>query len=489
MEERKGPDYIPASIWMAKRERSRRRVRWSVPPLIGIGLAVLFVRVWVPQRAAETKVDELVRFVRFHPEYRTQEYRLFPDHEELVRRDFVEKARRRSEMLGGEVVFMNLNTGWDPVIERTPGIFRRHMGATLVNAGPVRLIADCIDMASEVSTGPQGSVIVTVRSRQHQIFFNPDGSPKEWTTSIKTDRAMEAMVRTTVEWGLSDPKAFDATAAMAGSTEVSEQTRRSPFEGRSKPLAVVGDLTILRAHVNALGDLVIAYRSRVEKPAFTIVDQRGRSYASVPLYTDGGDGDGTFVNESLCFPLDDAKPTWPVEFTVVARTYDPRLGEAGVPPEVMGTWKGSFKGATCSYWPPHWFNGPMADRPYLSFFRNRSYQRALALQEAMRTTDNRVVDAKNGTAVGHETKTLHKDPKDLTAAIGEMRNVIRYRAEVDGGSISLSQLYLTLARMEKASGELDDARRTVRFLLEDRQFRQDQFVIADAELLAKELEE
>lgn len=495
MEERRGPEYVSAAEWSARRHRKRRRLTWIVSPMLGTALAIAFVQVWMPQRTAASRIARLSEVLSKPPPHRIHEYRITPEREELLRMDMIAGPMRKTELYDGEIVLLSTGDGPATAYERAANRLRDHQGTVLVKAATARLLSDCTDLQAKVVSRSPTSISVQLRDKRHEILLGKSGYPRAWTTYYETDRGMEPLSKTLVEWsGVDwrvDPEAFAAQEATQSAYRVTPDEMANPYDENAVAVAEAGEVTILRAEVSRLGDLVIAYRSSFERPYFEVSDGTGAVYGAVPLYDDQTrTADGTeFINESLAVRLGDA-PKWPLRFSITIRNYDPRIGAAGTESRVVGTWATKFAAPSAWGWPQYWFIGPMTDRPYYSFERNRAYYRSLMYQNALRRPNGELVLTINGSTEGVPNPAgLHRQAGDAVAAIRDLRDVLRMRAEYDGGRLSVAQMYLTLAQLEIKAGRKDDARRTLAYLSKRPEVDSDLLLAEDIGQLAKEFEE
>lgn len=483
MEERRGPEYIPARLVAEKRQHTRRRLRWLSPPLLGIGLAAAFYSYWAPRQTLQTQVERMIDAIRTNQEFHAVEYRGQPrDREYALREDFVSGARRKFVLFNGEVAMFIPTSGPVTVFERGPFTVRHHIGSLLSNPAPLRLLSECIDQAASFSMGSEGLLVLNIRNRRTLITLDRLGRPERWTTYFRTDRGEEVLSRVNVEWGKVEEAQLNPDLTVESAEEVPLTPDSAPYQMDAKTIGTAGPCDFVTLATTSNGDLVLIHRSKVESLFFEVTDDRGTSYEPAAFYATRITARKEYTAETLCLRPATSKVSWPLNLTINVRNFDPRFQVDGMQNKVLGSYKASFSKPTYAFAPPYWFPQHATDRPYFDYLRNRAYRRALAVLDRVRS------EKRSGKK---DLAALEKVQADALygGAISDLREVIRLRAEYEGGgTMPMARLYVNLAELQAAAGLTGDAMRAIEYALElTRTGRSDPAVAAEAEQVAKDL--
>ncbi len=470
MEERRGPEYIRASAWQAKRKRTHQRTWWMLGPAAGIAAGIIFVQFYLPQRAAANTVTRLIRRLPHVFKYHAIEYRMRADGStSVLREEFSQGQERRVELFGSVVLLSQEGL----VFERATQTLRSFNGASLANTAPMRLASDLYaPTGTKISVGSNHAIIVQTPTRKVLLKMDEQGTrPTEWITYYKTERGFEPLSRTLIEYGDQRPALF-TTVGLGSGKPVAYDEQPDPFAKDAKPIqtfrAGENEYSVLRADVNSRGDLIVLGSTNLDRPFVEIHDDQGHHFAPNEMYGSSIGEGGPVYSQQLGIRLEDTPLKWPVTYTFSVRSYDPRYKVGGSANVSLGTYKVTFAKPTCYLSPTTWFGTYAADKPYFDFERTRHYRLALMYQNAMRTNQNVLVDTLNGGAADTGDANLHKNPRDTETAIDEMREVIRSRAEFDSGTLTVAALYISLAELYQAADRKPEALASLQIAKEEK---------------------
>lgn len=484
MEERRGPEYIPARLLLEKRTRSKKRVRWLIPPLLGVGLAFAAYGYWSPRQSLQGKIEKLMANLRTHQDYHAVEYRgQSRDREYALREDFVKGARRKYVLFNGEVTMYIPISGTTTVFEKGPFSVRHHSGSLVSAAAPQRLLADLIDQNSQIDAGQDGGLSLTLRNRRTEIKLSPSGLPTAWTIYHRTEKGEEILSRFAVEWDNIQDSQLEPDLTIESAEEIKLTPDGAMYREEAPAVAKAGPIEFVVLAPTSQGDLIAIHRSASQSLFLEVQDEHGGTYEPAAFFGPSRNSDRSkFMGESLCIRSSSAKPSWPLNLTIKVWNFDPKMKIEGVDAKLLATYPATFSKPVYSYAPSYWFAAHASDRPYFDFLRNRHYRRALATLTRVRA------EKRSGK---RDLAALEKAQSDalFASAIGDLREVVRLRAEFEGGgTLPMARLYASLAELQSAAGLTGEAAKAIDYAQElARTGRSDANLVAEIEQVAKDL--
>lgn len=495
-EVRRGPEYVPGRRVEARRTRVKRGLVLALVPLGGLGLALLFTNVLLPQRRIEEQSDRLKHALLRLEDYHSIEYRVTGDSETILREEWKSGQRRRVEYFGGQIVFYHFSADGrsrDLIYEQSTRVVRRHRGASMGDSAPARLLTDMNEPDVQMESGPDGVLVLYSDVRRHLIRMDArSGKPTGWTTLFPSDLGEQMLTRTEIDYDGIDRSKLEVEPEVLAL--VRDSPGRPPGRNRrpAEPIAAIGkvddEFDLDWIDINQHGDLFYGFRSRTERPFIQVVDGRGNLYSPLDIIS-GDRTTGRIAGEQLSLRLDDTQLSWPVTVTLSVKDSDPRFLTGPTRNRKIGSSTFTFERPTCVLAPPQWFSSNVSDRPLYDYLRTRHYRLALVFQNMLRTPEGRRVDALGGGAASLEQSVgLKKDPDDLRRALAEARTFLRVRNEFDSGRMSVGRVYVMIAELHQALGEHDAAKRAIQFAQGMvREGRVDLNTVGDIERTAKEL--
>jgi hypothetical protein len=234
--------------------------------------------------------------------------------------------------------------------------------------------------------------------------------------------------------------------------------------------------------VTSAGDAFLIHRSKLDNLYFEVLDDRGARYEPAEFYSTLITERREHTAETLCMRPGDSRVSWPLVLTINVRNFDPRTQIDGMASKILGSHKVTFSKPTYSFAPSYWFPQHATDRSYFDYLRNRHYQRALVVLNRVRA------ERRSGK---RELAAIEKAEADalFASAIRDLREVIRLRAEFEGGgTLPLPRLYVGLAELQAAAGLTGDAAKAIEYAQEiARLGRGDAALVAEIDQIAKDL--